>query len=233
MIFLTSRPPKFGGFLIQHKKGNEKIMKNTLSVIFSIMIASYIPGIAHGACQQYPSCTSGSCTQAGINHNGCGPNSTLDHMYIGIPESAISGAQYDIPTCPQCANGYILKKHSANLSPSCTVEYYDCEKDCSAGCSNCNSTSWAALRTGYQSRTVATCSCTTCSKRTEYRCAAGYYGSTTNGTSGCTRCPAEDNAQGTSSAGSTAKTSCYIPSGTGFSNTSGKGSFAGNSYFCN
>lgn len=92
-------------------------------------------------------------------------------------------------------------------------------------CSNCTSTSWAALRTGYQSRTVKTCSCRgTCSSYTEYRCAAGYYGTSTNGTSGCTQCPEWTNVyttsarstkvRGTSNAGATAMTECFVAPGT-------------------
>ncbi|MDR0726706.1 MAG: hypothetical protein LBF37_01445 [Rickettsiales bacterium] len=40
---------------------------------------------------------------------------------------------------------------------------------------------------------------------TAYRCAAGYYGSSTNGSSGCTLCPSG----GTSAAGSIVITQCY------------------------
>lgn len=82
------------------------------------------------------------------------------------------------------------------------------------GCSGCSSTDWITIRTGYEQRTQATCDCNTCTKTVQYRCAAGYYGTTTNGTSGCTPCPALDGVSGTSSAGNTLVSNCYIPENT-------------------
>lgn len=63
-------------------------------------------------------------------------------------------------------------------------------------CSACQTSAWTEISPGYESRqSGGTCSgnsCTsngTCSGQiTEYRCADGYIGSTTNGTSGCYLC---------------------------------------------
>ena len=96
-------------------------------------------------------------------------------------------------------------------------------------CTNCSSTSWSALRTGYESRIRATCNCGICDKTTQYRCAAGYYGITTNGSSGCTRCPNS----GSSVAGSTVITSCYLPSGTTGSDSSGTYTYTADCYYSN
>ena len=83
-----------------------------------------------------------------------------------------------------------------------------CCADCASGCSG--ETGWVAAATGYQKNTKKSCECGTCVETTAYRCAAGYYGSSSNGTSGCTKCPVP----GTSVAGTTTKNGCYVSSGT-------------------
>ena len=92
---------------------------------------------------------------------------------------------------------------------------------------------------------------------TTYKCAAGYYGTATSALAGCTKCP--DNATcsggngstyvcnsgtykaygacascpspGTSPAGSTSISSCYIPSGTTGSDGSGTYKYTANCYY--
>lgn len=60
-------------------------------------------------------------------------------------------------------------------------------------CPDCTTTSWSEIKPGYESRVVASCDKSTCkcSKTTEYRCADGYVGETTDGETGCfsTQCP--------------------------------------------
>ena len=90
-------------------------------------------------------------------------------------------------------------------------------------CFDCDSTSWASAGSGRESRIEATCSNGTCTKDTLYRCAAGYYG---NGTT-CTVCPGG----GTSPAGTTAVSGCYIPSGQSFSDGTGSGKYTRNCYY--
>lgn len=128
-------------------------------------------------------------------------------------------------------------RHCTSGLCSCNGEFPTCAgrcmENCSGGCSNCTSTQWASSGTGYETRTYATCDCKTCTKSTEYRCAAGYYGSSTNGTSGCTRCPSSGGIYGTSAAGSTAITSCYIPSGTSMSDSTGTYTYTDNCYYTN
>ncbi|MDE6481505.1 MAG: hypothetical protein K2L25_01645 [Alphaproteobacteria bacterium] len=86
---------------------------------------------------------------------------------------------------------------------------------------------------GYQSYTQCTSNDNKCDTSiTAYRCAVGYYGTSTNGTSGCTRCPASGGVYGTTAdAGATSITACYIPSGTSFSDGSGSGTYTGNCYY--
>lgn len=196
-------------------------------ILTPVLIIS-VENIAHASCIQYSSCS--GCIEPGEFLSGnC---DTEENLYYGVSESSVQKALYSIKNCTVCESGYKRVTQSIQLSPSCTVSYYSCEEDCSAGCSGCTSTDWAALRTGYQSRTVATCSCTTCIKKTEYRCASGFYGTSTNGTSGCTQCPSDGTIVGTSAAGSTERTSCYIAAGTTFSESEGDGLYSGTSYYC-
>lgn len=67
----------------------------------------------------------------------------------------------------------------------------------------------------------------------EYRCAAGYYGNA-KGTSvynltGCNQCPSG----GTSAAGATVITGCYLPSGTTGSDSTGTYTYTSNCYYSN
>ena len=80
--------------------------------------------------------------------------------------------------------------------------YPSCTACCTAGWG-----AWAAYGTGYQRRQYTNASCAV--TNTEYQCAANYYGSSTNGTSGCAACPGG----GASAAGSTSATQCYITAG--------------------
>lgn len=92
-------------------------------------------------------------------------------------------------------------------------------------CSNCTSdTSWSSAGTGYMKKVTRTCDCGVCKESTAYQCASGYWGSSTNGTSGCTQCPTWSGvytnsartalARGTCSSGVTAITGCYVIPGT-------------------
>lgn len=89
------------------------------------------------------------------------------------------------------------------------------------GCTDCSSKT-ESLGAGYQKVTTRRCECSTCKTlSTSYQCTAGYYGRTTNGTSGCTRCPAKDGVYGTSPVNSSAVTACYIPANSTASDTKG------------
>lgn len=133
-----------------------------------------------------------------------------------------------------CPSGFAVETfvHNSLSCPQNIFQYEDCARSC-AGCSNCEDNgTWSASGTaGYQKRTKKTCNMDSCSCETStvYRCAQGYYGSSTNGTSGCTRCPRADTTDlfspfgTTDSAGQIAVYSCYIPAGTVFEDTTGSG----------
>lgn len=95
----------------------------------------------------------------------------------------------------------------------------------------CGYNVWTANGTGYEQQIETTTENETCiSVNKTYRCAAGYYGTTTNGTSGCTKCPTP----GTSNTGTnTSMTQCYIPADTEMSDSSGTYIYTKNCYYSN
>ncbi len=143
------------------------------------------------------------------------------------------------PTCAACNSGYKLttRSHEYDIrsdvtsvcGSSCTdgigyATYQVCEK-CTLTCTS--DTSWTTVRTGYEKRTVCSNGCGT----DEYRCAAGYYGTSTNGSTGCNKCPSSGGVDGQSAAGSTAITSCYIPKNTTLSDSTGKYQYTSDCYY--
>ncbi len=134
-----------------------------------------------------------------------------------------------IMDCISCVSG--ASKVVASLTyDGCNIYYNYCECTTTA---SCNSGSWNTIRAGYQSRIYSYALCGTCKNETQYRCAPGYYGTTTNGTSGCTRCPSSGGVYGTSAAGSTSITSCYLPAGTSFGDSTGSGQYTTACYYKN
>ncbi len=193
-------------------------MKKTLYL--SLVLCMGLAGPAIGA----------SCTPYTIPDDGDDP---CDHLY---PDDCSSegtkqcymrsdGSCSCITSCNRCNSGFA--KVSKTLEGCSGITYNTCE----CTCSNCTSdTSWSAGSTGYQKQTTRWCECyagtPTCNTSTEYRCAVGYYGSSTNGSSGCARCPASSGTYGTTaSAGTTSVSGCYIPAGSSFSDSTGSGTY--------
>ncbi|MCM1294391.1 MAG: hypothetical protein NC311_02420 [Muribaculaceae bacterium] len=174
----------------------------------------------------YSNCT--DMTASFMTHNCATMNQYESFMW-----HETDGKCYYVQSCASCPSGYSLQYIDADATrftynDFCWYEpdedinkapylYHTCVKD-----KNCpNDTDWAEYRTGYQKRTVYNADCVA---SIQYRCAAGYYGSSTNGTSGCTQCPTWSDVyttsakttlkRGTSAAGATVITSCYVASGT-------------------
>ena len=149
--------------------------------------------------------------------------------------SGSTSTTYVYSPCTSCSPGYTLT-YVAISQCGLTNKIF---KACDCICSNCTSdTTYTAAGTGYQKKINRQCECgsgtATCKTTTVYQCAVGYYGHSTNGTSGCTRCPSSGGVYGTTAAaGSTAITSCYIPSGSSFSDGTGSGTYTGNCYYQN
>ena len=227
MIFLTPDHQGFGGFLFnKNKKGNRKMKKSSLLIIPSIMMGILtIPNTAFGlvtVCRQMACMPSDSSIEVrGIN--------------CATSTATCWGSDTDktgVESCMTCESGYTKVSKSTVLNcggSTLNASYNTCLLTCTT--SNCKSdTSWSSYGTGYQRKANRSCSdSTTCKTTYSYRCAAGYYGSSSNGTSGCSPCPSG----GTSSAGTTSATGCYIPSGTTGSDSTGTYKYTSNCYWKN
>ncbi|MDE5616056.1 MAG: hypothetical protein K2I81_04470 [Alphaproteobacteria bacterium] len=138
-------------------------------------------------------------------------------------------------SCMNCPTGYTRTERTTGRLAGCSNEasFYTCIENCN-GCTNCTSdTIWSAANTGYQKKTTRTCNCNTCYETVAYQCAPGYYGKSTNGTSGCTRCPASGGIYGTTVAGATEITSCHIPANTTMSDDTGAYTFTSDCFYTN
>ncbi len=143
---------------------------------------------------------------------------------------------------PQCADGstggFQLLSREVPVT-GCDLTFRECAYNYCTGFAENNicvsSKNWLAGTTeGYQVKYQRTCNADSwCDEHAVYQCAPGYYGTSTNGTSGCTRCPSSGGVYGLSDAGSTSITSCYMPAGTSFSDSAGAGQYTGNCYYSN
>ncbi len=126
--------------------------------------------------------------------------------------------------CTTCDSGYKIAfdyvETGDDIMP--TMSYGYCVEDCK-GCTNCNDIGWTVANAGYHVYKTASCKCNTCVYTSKYRCAGNYFGSSTNGTSGCSPCPEG----GLSAPGSTAKTACYKPAGSTGADSSGSYTYTG------
>lgn len=127
-------------------------------------------------------------------------------------------------TTQECCYGYM-----EGSTCKCYAQSGSCSH-CSistTGCTDCNSTDWDSTGTdGYEYKINAMCSVINnkCSKTVLYRCAAGFYGTTTNGTSGCRGCPYADmwddsrlvtrSARNSVAGSSPEEANCFVPGGT-------------------
>lgn len=172
-------------------------------------------------------------------------NHRLKPVFLFLKKSRISAFFYS-PFLPKKIGGFLtLLTPMANAAD---IQCYMCQQIVGANwtidasctgtsCRNCKTTT--STRNGVITTTTATmrsncptgltgtvtCSC----KRTySYKCAAGYYGLPKSSLMGqCTECPGN----GTSAVGSTSITSCYLPSGTSCSDTSGTCTYTSNCYY--
>ena len=143
--------------------------------------------------------------------SNCSSYATTSYVTI----SGISSVYWTVRSCNTCQSGYYRYATSAN-NGTCSATYYDCAR--------CVKTPtygpWrsAAGHPGYEQRTVSytwnNSACgSTPSNTYEIRCAAGYYGTPTSVTSGCTKCGQIEGINSTSPAGSTSCTACCVSAG--------------------
>ncbi|MDE6250836.1 MAG: hypothetical protein K2M34_04375 [Alphaproteobacteria bacterium] len=211
-----------------------------------------VDAITWGPGTTFDGCYSWDCREPDEWYGGASPTSRNCADYTAMCVY-LSGKVTGVASCMTCNPGYEMVQGinvgitacSASGNPNEDhggVESYTytyCKKNCNS--TTCASTGWAAKGTGYQTRIYRSCSATgtsgTCNSSTQYQCAAGYYGTTTNGTSGCTQCPTWTGVyttsgkttlvRGTSNAGATAITGCYVAAGT-YYDTSGTFKTTGN-----
>ncbi len=193
-----------------------------------ILAGLYFIGInlANAGLGVYTTCTDG--TYAELQNGVIGACSEWEDICY---------SNYAVRNCTKCDDlgRYALAlRGPLDLPNGDRATYNDCEMYFCDNSTNCVSdSSWSNGNTGYQKKTSRSCISNRCQETTSYRCADGYYGSSSNGSSGCSRCPYADGYYGSSSAGSTSQTSCYMPSGRSGSDTTGQFTYAGNSYWCN
>lgn len=203
-------------------------MKIKFIAIYTACLFALIPKISFGSlvgCFGTNSCPSGeTCMEYVLEDSNC------------LVSQVKYYATYGIASCTTCKTGYTKTEQTVGV-PGCTnkITYYNCKLPCT-GCTNCTSdTAWSATDSfGYEKKVTRTCDCNTCNESTKYRCAAGYYGSSLNGTSGCSQCPLHARTMfGHSAAGSTTIKSCYIPAEASVSDSVGTYTFTSNCYYTN
>lgn len=156
------------------------------------LIVMLIPQIAFGAYNcttEYSSLPNG---YSAVGEVALARNCTILNMqskHIFYCNAANKICDY-VLTCAACPSGYTLTRQSGTGNSCMSVPYDTCCKNCT----NCVSdTNWTAYGTGYQRKVKRTCNCDgTCSEKYSYQCANGYWGYTTDGNTGCQKCP--DNA---------------------------------------
>lgn len=218
---------------------NFNLYKNVIKIgIFILAIMLNIPNAAAFQCNSTSYCSVGA---GGGDTYPAGNCKNSYNVYFSSPQ----GDCYIMGNCSTCKSGYTLVNQDINSNWFSYCDNKDVlpttQATCECICNNCSNTGWTALRIGYQVSYTRHCDCSSgsaqCITKNNYRCAAGYYGSSTNGTSGCTKCPvfatSSGNYTGTSAAGSTSITKCYIPSGTSPSDSTGKYQFTQNCYYTN
>ena len=162
-------------------------------------------GIDVPNCQSSNACPteygSGDCTPA--------PGALLDSN-CARSHKLYYNKQY-VYECEECING-TLKKGPVDTGECGNQEVWICST-----CGGCVSdTDWIDADNGYMKKSTRQCknllgtdACMT--TKTEYQCAAGYYGNPTSATSGCTKCPSSaTGVAGLSPAGATSESQCYI-----------------------
>lgn len=206
--------------------------KTLIAVTITAIIAAANPP-SYGATCQRVSCTNPPSVSGNI-HN-CKRGST--YWLCGYDQN---GNFYEnIASCDHtgCKDGYSPKENesfnqrvSGCSSAGNITHAYTCVSNAEL-CGECNSTTWTEIPSiPYATRTHKWCDGTTCKSESQVGCKTGYWGTPTAVGSGCNQCPTipdTNNIHGkTGAIGATDITSCYVPIGTAFSNSTGSGNYA-------
>ena len=204
-------------------------MKIKIPIIATLICGLAGPGIAGTyQCTTTSTVPSGySVRSSGVTVNSYCSSSTTVYTCNGTYRACDS-----FMFCNSCTGGRVP---TSVTSPSNGYCDRITTADCCVQCSNCTSdTNWVNAGTGYMRRASRTCSCSgSCNTTYVYACATGYYGHSTNGTSGCTKCPTPSNNAYVTTVVTREETTvsdCYIPAGFPTSDSSGSYSYTANCY---
>lgn len=187
MIFLTPRPPFFGGFVFYKKSKGAEIVKK--GKILAVAVCLVLPDAVFAA----KNCCGGASVPVGSNPT-----------YDSSCTSSVSGSLMDNKGC--CAE----YRTTTTSNGMITV------KTCSEKATYNSATNTVS----------AQCTCVTTSE-----CDVGYYQISSLRLE-CTRCPSDGGTYGTTGGtGATSAAECYIPSGTAFSDSGGRGAYNSNCYY--
>jgi len=254
MIFLTPRPP-YRLAVFAYKNAREKNMKITIAILSGIILTIPQAYASPSVCTETNVPIIPSSAWAGLG-SGC-PNGTGGGGYTTTLNNCsafaykcyknTTGETYFITTCTTCDSGYELSDATFSGGATCsnTMKYQKCTKESGGGdgpvtgnCTvdNCTKKSgWEAHATGYEVLNYYSCVNDVCTPTPQqYRCAKYYYGTSTNGTTGCNRCPLSGTGNpepGDSIPGSNTKLSdCYLRSGRSGADDSGTFTVSGDCY---
>lgn len=181
-------------------------------------------------------CRTTTCTGTEIHTtNPCPIGADSSQCY-----KASDGKTYNISNCTSCGSGEELRSinvHSIIPNNACnstnTVNW--CCKPCNNNTCTNDTTYSTSGTDGYEHLAKRTCDdCINGCKiySYDYRCAAGYYGKTINGTTGCQRCPQFNRVYGTSIAGNNdIITKCYMPANTSMWDNTGTYIYTADCYY--
>lgn len=213
-----------------------------MNKIFSTIVMIACLGLTYnayaaGACTRTTTMPPGLNTYASIT--GC--TGTVTSYYIMSSYGNMTDILGNCSACGSCYNRVAVTSSNVSTTGNSGAVFggacsnpdsmvsglYTCVEKTCTGCTS--DTSWSSAGTGYMKKVTRTCDCGVCSESTAYQCANGYWGSSTNGTSGCSQCPTwkkvytdevrKTEVRGYSTAGVTGMTGCYIIPGTYYDET--------------
>ena len=150
-----------------------------------------------------------------VTKAGCGSYRANNNTECALcPIGYYGGKASTRTSCSKCAAGKYADQLGTIVCKTCPAGTYS--KTDRSGCEQCASGKWSSAGAGSCSNPPA--NATVNSTQTGWYCNAGYY----KDGSECIRCPSyEPQANGTSSAGATSVTECFLPTSYSFSNGTG------------
>ena len=192
---------------------------------------------------------SAACTTAGTTSDNsmsiaCGASALCSNYSYktAIYRPGYTSIKMGVAECSSCYSGGTLVTTTETLSDTVYENGRQVTKTCTVSCKNCvncgpepDYDSWEDYGTGYQRQKITYTyrypECGSTYSTYIYRCDDNYYGSSTDGRSGCHPCPSVCNVSTTSTAGSNSTINkCCAPAGS--TGTDEKGSFTLNTESC-